>query len=159
MNASNPESGIILIGIGNDGRRDDGLGWRFAEALAGNPGLDIEFRYQLQVEDAERIARYPLAVFVDAARDPLPGGFSLDPCIPAPDAGFSTHRLDPEAVAWLAQTVFGARTECYILAISGYRWELRGGLTSRAQANLQRALEAFRNSGLIAGSALLPNYA
>ena len=149
MNALNPESRVLLIGIGNDGRGDDGLGWRFADALAGAPGLDIEYRYQLQVEDAECIAKYPVVVFVDAARDPLPDGFALLPCVPASGAGFSTHRLDPEAVAWLAGSVFGAETVCYTLAISGYQWELGGGLSARASANLQRALEAFHHSRLL----------
>lgn len=144
MNAANPERDTILIGIGNDGRTDDGLGWRFVEALQDTPGIDVEFRYQLQVEDAECIAGYRRAVFVDAAREPLPGGFVIRKCAPAQNFYFSTHRLEPEAIAWLAAGVYGAKTECYLVAVSGLQWDLHCGLTPEAGGNLRRALAAFR---------------
>jgi hypothetical protein len=33
--------------------------------------------------------------------------------------------------------------ECYVLAIRGYEWELRQGLTALAQVNLARSMDAI----------------
>ena len=44
----------IILGIGNNGRQDDGLGWAFLDFLEEqNTTIDLEYRYQLQIEDAE----------------------------------------------------------------------------------------------------------
>ena len=42
----------LVIGYGNPGRRDDGLGPSFADILAaeGIPGVDVDSDYQLTVE-------------------------------------------------------------------------------------------------------------
>ena len=49
----------LLLGWGNPGRLDDGLGPALAEALQarGLAGLTIGTGYQLQVEDAAELAR------------------------------------------------------------------------------------------------------
>ena len=53
--ATAPESQTLLLGWGNDGRRDDGLGPAFARIFAerGLSRLTVSSDYQLQVEDAE----------------------------------------------------------------------------------------------------------
>jgi hydrogenase maturation protease len=61
---------VLVLGIGNPGRRDDGLG---AEAVARLealrlPGVTADANYQLNLEDALTCASHDLVVFVDAAR-------------------------------------------------------------------------------------------
>ncbi|RLD75788.1 MAG: Ni/Fe hydrogenase, partial [Bacteroidetes bacterium] len=58
----------IVFGIGNIGRQDDGLGWLFLDHLKEKQfnHLDLEYRYQLQIEDAELICNYDTVIFVDA---------------------------------------------------------------------------------------------
>ena len=57
----------IVIGIGNNGRQDDGLGWMFLDFLdEQNANIDLEYRYQLQIEDADLISNYDTVIFVDA---------------------------------------------------------------------------------------------
>ena len=58
----------LLIGFGNPGRKDDGLGPMLARILErdGIAGLDVDSDYQLTVEDAEAVARYDEVVFADS---------------------------------------------------------------------------------------------
>ena len=64
---------ILLIGIGNSGRGDDGLGWKFTELVerSGYNFFDCEYRYQLQIEDTVLISKYDTVLFVDASQAAL----------------------------------------------------------------------------------------
>ena len=54
MNESGTDRKTLLIGIGNSGRSDDALGWKFVDEFVEYGHLfDLEYRYQLQIEDAE----------------------------------------------------------------------------------------------------------
>ena len=44
MNALNPTRKTLLIGMGNSGRADDGLGWKFADEYASANFLDVEYQ-------------------------------------------------------------------------------------------------------------------
>lgn len=144
------ERKILLLGIGNSGRGDDGLGWSFVEALADgtHPWLDYEFRYQLQVEDADLIAGYDTVIFVDASQEDLKEGFEIRPCTATNNCSFTTHALDPGGVVYLANTLYGKYPETYVLAIAGTSWELQIGLSQQAVDNLNAALGFFRGSVL-----------
>lgn len=131
---------VLLVGIGNDSRGDDGLGWQFLqdiEALA--PEVEVAYRYQLQVEDADVIRPFDVVVFVDATRTALADGFSWQPCKPVADISFSTHRQEPGTILYLARELFGSGARGYVLAISGYTWALGEGLSVAARENLSRA--------------------
>ena len=45
---------LLIIGIGNSSRGDDGLGWAFLDTISQMQPLpgQLEYRYQLVVEDA-----------------------------------------------------------------------------------------------------------
>ena len=138
------------MGVGNSGRGDDGLGWSFVEAIAGAAYdfLDCEFRYQLQVEDADLVAGYDTVVFVDASMEALKDGFEIYPCTPSDQCSFTTHALDPGAVVYLTNTLYQKYPEAYVLAIGGTSWELQVGLSREASDNLSEALGFFRESVL-----------
>jgi hydrogenase maturation protease len=145
MKNSKTDPRILLIGIGNDGRGDDGLGWRFVEMIdsLGYDFLDYEFRYQLQVEDAATIADYDIVVFVDSSHARLSGGFEMRSCIAANHAFFSTHEQAPSAIVYLANTLYSKFPRAYTLAITGKNWELQTSLSREAETNLQSALSFF----------------
>ena len=134
---------ILVIGYGNPGRRDDGLGPALAAALDGMalPGVTVDADYQLTIEHAAEIAAHDAVIFADAAvRGPAPFEFRrLDPGEPAT---FSTHSVSPAGVLALAQQCFAARTCGYVLALRGYEFnEFGEGLSPPAQANLAAAVE------------------
>jgi len=135
--------GILLIGYGNPGRRDDGLGPALAAEVErlGLPGVTVDSDYQLTVEDAAAVAQHDVVVFADAATSgPEPFGFER--IEPRSALSFSSHSVEPSAVLALAQDLFGSRAPGYCLGIRGYEFnEYQERLSERAQANLATAAE------------------
>ena len=58
----------LIIGIGNNTRQDDGLGWKFLAMLEEDvfSADNLICKYQLMVEDAELISGLDAVFFVDA---------------------------------------------------------------------------------------------
>ncbi|WP_114778291.1 hydrogenase maturation protease [Botryobacter ruber] len=138
----------LLIGIGNSGRQDDGLGWAFVEQVEQEACFqgDCLYRFQLNIEDAELLSQYDQVFFADAFAGELPGGFALTPCHPQPDTAFSTHLLSPACTLYLCRQLYAQAPQAWLLTMQGYRWELKEGLSAKAQANLEKALKYFRTS-------------
>ncbi len=134
----------LLIGYGNPGRGDDGLGPALAEALEadGLPGLDVEVDFQLNVENAFDLKGYDAVYFVDAAvQGPEP--FDFHRIQPSDPALFSSHAVSPEGVLALADKLFGLRVPGYVMAVRGYAFDEFGAdLSPQARLNL-RAATAF----------------
>jgi hydrogenase maturation protease len=134
-----------LIGYGNPGRLDDGLGPAFAGAVEGmrQEGVTVDANYQLAVEDAAAIAEHDAVLFADAAVEG-PEPFFLRRVKPVRALSFSSHSLEPPAVLALAREMFGATTRGYALGIRGYEFnEFGENLSKQARANLAAALEAL----------------
>jgi len=136
----------LLIGIGNSGRSDDGLGWAFVDRIKGEAGFkgEIEYRYQLQVEDAELISRAEHVIFVDSYRGELSDGFRFKPCSASPDSEFTSHVLPPGAILHLCRELYGESPRADLLLIQGSSWELHNGLSAEANNRLNRAVDYFR---------------
>ena len=134
-----------LIGYGNPGRGDDGLGPAFATRMAerGLSGVTVSTDYQLTVDHALRIAEAGRVVFVDALmRSDAPFRFAA--VRPAPTHDLSSHSLSPAAVLALAATLYDAHPEAYVLGISGVEFgEVKEGLSAKAERNLTLAEGAF----------------
>jgi len=146
MSESGTDQKTLLIGIGNSGRSDDALGWKFLDEFAVFDHLfDFEYRYQLQIEDAELVSRYKKVIFVDASCMLLDKGFSFERCKPEPIASFTSHEQSPACIVWLALDLYGATPQAFVLAIGGIQWELHLGLSDDAQKNFNNATNFFRN--------------
>jgi len=146
---------LLLIGYGNPGRLDDGLGPAMVEAIAGLeiPGVDVDSDYQLTLEDASDVANYAKVVFVDAdVSGPEPFWCKRI----APSEGsltFSTHSISPEGVLQVARDLFHAEPECWLMGIRGYEFnEFGEALSKKAQANLAEAVAWLESA--IRGNAL-----
>lgn len=142
---------ILLIGIGNSGREDDGLGWAFLDLLKPElpDNFDIEYRYQLQIEDAEMISHYQKVFFIDADKTPETNDFTIQKCFPKETHHFSSHALPPETILYLASTVYNKKPESYIVGISGKSYQLEIGLTKNAKLNLEKAILSFKKENVI----------
>ncbi|WP_298964563.1 hydrogenase maturation protease [uncultured Roseibium sp.] len=137
-------SAMILIGYGNPGRGDDGLGPAFSQRLAdrAHSELEIDTDYQLVAEHALTISSHDVVVFADAQM----GGetaFSFQEIAAGAPEILGSHSLRPETVLALCETLYGARPRAYVLGISGQEFgEVKEGLSERAKKNLEDA-EAF----------------
>lgn len=135
---------MLLIGYGNQGRGDDGLGPVFAARIEARrlPGLAVDADYQLTVEHALAVASAERVVFADAAiGSDTP--FFFEPVEAAEKAEIASHSLTPTAVLSLARTLYGHAPEAFVLGIAGSVFgDVREGLSEAALSNLERA-EAF----------------
>jgi hydrogenase maturation protease len=138
---------ILVIGYGNPGRLDDGLGPAFAEQIQALELSDVsvESNYQLNVEDAELISKFDLVIFADASVD-ADEPFDFRPMQSKPPVvGFSSHSITAESLLGLAGELFDAAPPAYAMAIRGYDFnEFGESLSDNAAANLARAVVFFR---------------
>ena len=136
---------MLLIGYGNAGRGDDGLGPAFAETIAAANlrDLKIDVDYQLTVDHAALVAEADLVVFADAAMGQK-APFQFTKIGEEPAQSISSHALTPAAVLKLASTLFEHHPTAYLLGIAGTEFgEVKEGLSEQAQANLEQAVQHF----------------
>ncbi len=135
------EKRFLVIGYGNPGRLDDGLGPALAEAIEALalPAVTVEADYQLRVEDAALIAEHDVVVFADASVDGE-APFYVERLEASATMSFSTHSLQPKALLGLARDLFQSRTSAYLLGIRGYTFNAFGErLEAQAKENLSAA--------------------
>lgn len=135
----------LIIGIGNNTRHDDGLGWDFL-ALLENNGFNTDnlvYKYQLMVEDAELISEFDYVIFIDAYKFELENGFTLERIYPAEKVSFSTHSVPPNQILNLCETIYDKKPKVHLLKIQGYHWDIGVGLSKQAKINLKNALSYF----------------
>jgi hydrogenase maturation protease len=135
-----PECRILLLGYGNPGRQDDGLGPALAELLEKSnlPGLTVDAAYQLNIEDAAEAAEYDIVIFADAmveGEEP----YLIKRLTPSVDITFSSHIIGPESILAICQESFDRTPEAWLLAIRGYAFDFEEKLTEKAEANLKGA--------------------
>jgi hydrogenase maturation protease len=133
---------VLVLGYGNPGRRDDGVGPAIVEELAGMgiPGVTAESDYQLSLEAAADLAEADKAVFVDAALEG-PEPFQVRPLSPSATIRFSTHAFGPESLLAVCEEAYQRAPEALLVGVRGYEFDIAEGLSSRAQANSRAALE------------------
>ena len=140
---------IRLIGYGNPGRGDDGLGPALAGRLADATGLAVTTEYQLTVDHALLIADATKVIFADALLRAV-APFEFTPITPSTSHDVTSHSLSPEAVLALCKTLYGRAPEAFVLGIAGHAFgEVSEGLSPQARTNLSLA-EAFLRD-LLAG--------
>lgn len=136
--------GTLVLGWGNPGRGDDGLGPALAELLGERLGdaADVGSDYQLQVEDAAECAEHRRVIFVDADRTG-PAPFSCRPLAPTSSSlGFSSHSVSPGGLLAITRELFGKEPEAWVVGVRGYEFDrFHEGLSRRARANLAAAAE------------------
>jgi len=140
---------IRLIGYGNPGRGDDGLGPALAARMADVAGLDVTTDYQLTVDHALIVADSAKVVFADALLR-SDAGFVFTQITPSTAHDVTSHSLSPEAVLALCKTLYGRSPEAFVLGITGHEFgEVKEGLSPQALTNLSQAEAFFR--GWLAG--------
>ena len=136
--------GTLLIGFGNPGRGDDGLGPAFARRIAARqlPGLTVEIDYQLTVDHALMIAAAERVVFADAALD-VEDAFYFRRAAEAAGGSLGSHSIGPDDAMALSRLLFGASPPGFVLGLRGAAFgEMAEGLSEVALGSLDAA-EAF----------------
>jgi hydrogenase maturation protease len=138
---------VLVLGYGNPGRQDDGLGPAAVAEIEkmAIPDVSIQDNYQLVIEDAAEVAEHDVVWFVDAARSGAEP-YEIRKLTAMHDMAFTSHLLRPEALLAIAEQYYDKSPEAYLLGIRGYEFEFLEGLTDRASANLVQAVSVLRQS-------------
>lgn len=136
---------ILVIGYGNPGRQDDGLGPAMAQAIDSLhwPNVSTLDNYQLAIEDAVEIAGHDVVWFVDATCEG-DAPCAVERLSPAFDIAFTSHLLKPETVLAIAAQQFGRCPKAHLVSIRGYEFDFIEGLSDRAARNLALAVTLLR---------------
>jgi hydrogenase maturation protease len=147
-------SRVLLVGYGNPGRLDDGLGPAVAAHFEGLglPDVMVQADYQLSVELCEELRHHEIVLFADASisgREP----FEVREVAPADGLSFSTHSVSPAELLGLARRLFHAGCRGFSVGIRGYDFDAFGErLSTRATENLTAAVAFIE--GVLRGDAL-----
>lgn len=137
---------ILIIGVGNPLRRDDGVGQAAALELADSlPHADLEVLnvHQLTPELAEPISRARRVIFMDANAETDPGTIRLETIGPADDPGSAfSHHVSPSGLLAAARHLYGSTAEGILLTMGAESFEF-GDLFSPA---VRQAFAAFVNA-------------
>lgn len=143
--------GTLVIGWGNELRRDDAAGLHFVRRLEAEnlPGVATMELPQLTPELALDVAGAGKVVFVDASvseasaacREPKLEklGLSSSPSAPVRQIPTCIHSLGPEGVLELAEGLYGRRPEAWILSLPVESLEIGFGLSVFAEEGIEKA--------------------
>ena len=130
----------LVIGFGNPGRTDDGLGPALAEKVESwrKPSIAVLVDYQLNIEHAGEVAEADLVIFIDASIE-ASAPFRFYRLEPADRNDFTTHAMVPETVLETCRKVYGKAPPTFVLAVRGDSFELSEGFSSAAEQNMKEA--------------------
>lgn len=142
---------VLIIGIGNIGRSDDGLAWALLDRLKLLVDINttIHYTYQLNIEHAEKMVGYDRVIMVDAYSGELENGFLWEECRERNNYEYTSHALEPEVINALARQLYSTDPEVYVLKIQGFNWELKEGISKNAKINLERAYNYLLDEQLL----------
>ncbi len=149
-------SPTLVIGWGSELRGDDMAGLEFIRRLQALdcPGVTTIETPQLTPELAWDVARSKRAIFVDAVVPGSPEGSSAAPVIKqmTGNAGSRSnnrliptcvHSLSPESLLDLAQMLYGAQPEGWLLYLPAESFDIGFELSEHARCGIEQALESI----------------
>jgi hydrogenase maturation protease len=138
---------VLVIGYGNELRRDDGVGPWVARELAalGLPKVRVRTLPQLVPELAAELAGARLAVFIDARLgSSQEKEVTMERLTPSGNPEIPGHWADPGALLTLA-SIYGRAPAAVLVSVTGQDFSLGEGLSDFAAVNARRALRLVQN--------------
>jgi hydrogenase maturation protease len=125
----------LIIGYGNQNRRDDGVGWFILEQLAALnlPDVVLETSHQLEIEASETISRFDAVIFVDAAIPEAPEAIQRSVVAPNFQSHAVAHYLTPADVLSLCKTLYGREPKAVLFSIRGSDFNFGTTLTPEVE--------------------------
>lgn len=133
----------VVIASGNELRGDDGAGPHVAAQLVarGLPGVRVLTVRQLTPELVADLAGARFAVFIDARADLGRSPVEVARLEPGGDGPALTHIGHPRVLLGLAQVLYGAAPDAWLVTIAGESFGLGEGLSDSARRHADAALE------------------
>jgi hydrogenase maturation protease len=133
---------ILVIGYGNELRRDDRIGLHVARTIARENYANVRVVTcsQLVPELAADLAESRLAVFVDALADPTRNFVELQRISAEQRTDWSAHNADPRSLLALTHAVYGRVPEAWWVLVAGEDFGFGEGLSVHGKANAREAI-------------------
>lgn len=136
---------ILVVGLGNPFRGDDGIGIRAAEefeAMNQDSTVEVIVAQELLPELAEVISHIDLLVFLDARANGIPGSIEVSEVKP-PElrSGVFLHTLTMETLLSTARTLFGHAPKAVLISAAGESFEFGSHLSPEIEAALPLLLK------------------
>ena len=148
----------LLLGWGNPDRQDDGAAWHILADVARRSGrpapdelgesfdfpdfpgeLDLVFQLQLTPEMAETLAGYDRVAFIDAHTGSVEHDLNLRRLSAQFQTSPLTHHLTAESCLELAQRLYGASPEAWLVSVRGYHFGFSRELSDATAALVDQA--------------------
>lgn len=135
---------ILIYGYGNPGRQDDGLGNALIEKLevwakeTNRDDIEFDSNYQLNIEDADAIAKKDITIFADASIEDIED-YILTEVDGESNVAFTTHSASPGYIYKLCKDLYNKTPSVHLLHIKGYEWAFKEGVSLKASENLEKA--------------------
>jgi hydrogenase maturation protease len=137
----------LIIGYGNPSRGDDALGpmaiAQIEDRIQAHPEwgqIELVTDFQLQIEFVTDLVGRERVIFIDATAQGN-DGFEFAPLLAKHETPTTSHALEPARLLGVFENFYSyAAPPCYLLAISGYGFELGEPMSEPANANLDAAL-------------------
>ena len=127
---------VFIIGYGNPGRQDDGLGPACVRMIRA-----LKLKYV-----TEDISSADIVIFVDATRSGETPFYFSELKVTDDGTGFGSHTLTPNALKTLTNTVYASSPKCYVLGIRGYQFDqFEEKLSVEGEGNLLLATDFLVN--------------
>jgi hydrogenase maturation protease len=136
---------LLVIGYGNELRRDDGVGPKVAALVAEwkLPGVRTLVCHQLTPELADPIASVELVVFVDACVGEA-DAVQVHDIEPSADPQILAHAADPRSLLALAKQTYGHCPAASWVSIPAQDLDFGDELSPLAQEGIRVALGKLR---------------
>jgi hydrogenase maturation protease len=135
---------VLVLGIGNPTRSDDGAGFEVIRRLEGKKlqGLETHHCQQLGLELLEEWGAFEKVILVDAS--PGASRTSLEK-IEISDSlpPVSTHHLSPEFLLRLSKTLYGQNPELYLCRIPANQFNFGEILSENTQKGVEEAVQSI----------------
>jgi hydrogenase maturation protease len=141
---------VVIIGIGNPLRGDDGLGWAVAEQLVQDgEDYDIHTVHQLTPELAQLIATADLVVMIDASNEGKPGELRIRPVSPSTQvSAVGTHHCTPEELVALTAAIYSHCPPVVVVTLTGADFGISEQLSPTVSSKLPLVCEVVNRQPL-----------
>lgn len=147
VGASLAKSSVLVIGWGNDLLGDDAVGRLVAQEIEARhwPGVEVVDVHQLTPELSVQLRQTECVIFVDACMDMDQETVHLRKLSLDADADplASAHGATPEGLLSLADALYGARTEAWLIGVPARVFEPDRPLSELARAGFNAAVDAI----------------
>jgi len=142
---------ILIYGIGNVGRQDDGIAIRLVEqleaSLVGTPffaQITFESNYQLGIEDALLLSDFDVVFFVDATKESQAlSPFSIRRLLPSHELAFTTHAMSFSTILSICDELYGRTPKTFLITVPGYEWGISETMSDAAKLNLKQTVNGI----------------